>query len=225
MGNLAQYSDYAASCGTVCGIINACSPIIPFIQIMRGKEKAKTFPESMIILGIFCSELWMCYWLAQYQFIAFFSAAFGVIMATIFGTIYCYFYFGNKMVNWFVALAGQFGLIALVYYLLMKVIPLWVVGKGAMVIGVLLNVAPGQNVVKVCKEGNYKLIPIWSTLFGGLNTTSWLVFGLMLGDINSIVPNGLSLAITIANASIWLVFYLKSSKKDEKQEKLKDEEA
>ena len=199
MGNWAQYSDYAASCGTVCGIINACAPVIPFVQIVRGKEKAKTFPESMIILGIFCSELWMCYWLAQYQFIAFLSAAFGVIMATIFGTIYCYFYFGNKMLNWFIALAGQFGLIALVYYLLMEAIELWVVGKIAMVTGILLNIAPGQNVVKVCKEGSYKLIPIWSTLFGGLNTTCWLVFGLMIGDINSVVPNTISLAITIAN--------------------------
>ena len=225
MVNWAQYSDYAATCGTVCGVINACVPIVPFIQILSGKEKAKTFPESLIILGIFCSELWMCYWLAQYQFIAFFSAAFGVIMASIFGTLYCYFYFGYKVSYWFVALFGQFGLIFLVYYLLMKVIPLWIVGKMAMVIGVLLNVAPGQNVVKVCKEGSYKLIPIWSTLFGGLNTLSWLVFGLMIWDINSIVPNTIAFTISCANATIWLVFYLKSSGKEEKEEKLKPGES
>ena len=107
----------------------------------------------------------------------------------------------------------------------MKVIPLWIVGKIAMVTGVLLNVAPGQNVVKVFKEGNYKLIPIWSTLFGGLNTLSWLVFGLMIWDINSIVPNSIAFTISCANATIWLVFYLKSKGKEEKEEQLKAEEA
>ena len=59
--------------GTCMGIGLGLTPIIPFINIIKGKESVKTFPESLILINIFCPHLWMTYWIRQAVFIPFFS--------------------------------------------------------------------------------------------------------------------------------------------------------
>ena len=41
------------------------------------------------------------------------------------------------------------------------------IGFAAMVSGIITSITPAQNVVKVFKQGEYKLIPIWTCVFGG----------------------------------------------------------
>ena len=96
-----------------------------------------------------------------------------------------------------------------------------------MVAGIVTSIAPAQNVIKVFKLGQYKLIPIWTCIFGGLCSACWLVFGILIKDIYNIIPNGISLTIQICNTSIWAYFYCtrKEEKEDkEEEEKLQDED-
>ena len=78
--------------GTAMGIGLGITPIVPFIEIIKGKENVKIFPESMIFFNILCPHLWACYWIRQAIFIPFFSAIFGFVLALLFSTIYLYFY-------------------------------------------------------------------------------------------------------------------------------------
>ena len=95
-----------------------------------------------------------------------------------------------------------------------------------MLVGIFTSIAPAQNVLKVIRERNYKLIPICSCVFGGLCNFSWLAFGLMLKDIYNIIPNAICFTINLSNTLIWCYFYSTSKKeeKEDKEEQLKDDD-
>ena len=94
-----------------------------------------------------------------------------------------------------------------------------------MVSGIITSMTPAQNVVVVFKKGDYKLIPIWTCIFGGLCAGCWLVFGILLKDVYNIIPNALSLLIQICNVTIYFYFYTTRNKRKEvkeEDEKLQD---
>lgn len=224
--DLVLLSKYASLAGTAMGIGLGITPIFPFIEIIRGKEKATIFPESMIFFNILCPHLWASYWIRQCVFIPFFSAIFGLTLGFIFSTIYLYFYLGNNTSKWLMALAAKFSVFFAFHYFLLYVLPSYhYIGTAAMLVGIFTSIAPAQNVVKVIRERAYKLIPIYSTVFGALCNFSWLVFGCILRDIYNIIPNGICLAINLSNTFIWTYFYCTRDKsEDDKEEQLKDEE-
>ena len=105
-----------------------------------------------------------------------------------------------------------------IYLFISEIIPLKTVGLIIIFITFLQYIAPAQNVVKAFREKNDKLIPITSTICGSLCSGGWTLFGLIIGDINCIIPNGLGLISSIMTALVWL--YIKGTKKKED----KDEE-
>ena len=221
-------SKYASLAGTAMGIGLGFTPIVPFIGIMKGKENVKIFPESMIFFNILCPHLWCTYWIRQNVFIPFFSAIFGLTLGLIFSTIYIYFYLGKDTLKWLLAITGKFAIVASFHYFLLNILPSYhYIGFAAMLVGIFTSIAPAQNVLKVIRERNHKLIPIWSTVFGALCNFFWLAFGIMLKDVYNIVVNAICFSINFANTCIWLYFYYNRDKKvdeDDKGEELKDED-
>ena len=219
---------YASLLGTCMGIGLGLTPIAPFISILKGKESVKIFPETLIFINIFCPHLWCTYWIRQAVFIPFFSAIVGLTLGLVFSSIYLYFYLGKNTTKWLLALCAQFSIFFSFHYFLLYILPRYeYIGFAAMVSGIVTSIAPAQNVIKVFKQGQYKLIPIWTCVFGGLCAACWLVFGILIKDIYNIIPNGISLAIQICNTSIWAYFYCtrKEEKENkEEEEKLQDED-
>ena len=219
---------YASLIGTCMGIGLGLTPIAPFISILKGKESVKIFPETLIFINIFCPHLWCTYWIRQAVFIPFFSAIVGLTLGLVFSSIYLYFYLGKNTTKWLLALCAQFSIFLSFHYFLLYILPRYeYIGFAAMVSGIVTSIAPAQNVIKVFKQGQYKLIPIWTCVFGGLCAACWLVFGILIKDIYNIIPNGISLAIQICNTSIWTYFYCtrKEEKENkEEEEKLQDED-
>lgn len=222
-------SKYASLLGTIMGIGLGITPIFPFIDIIRGKENVKIFPESMIFFNILCPHLWMTYWIRQAIFIPFFSAIFGFILALMFSTIYIYFYINKDTTKWILALVCKFAIVCGFHYFLLNILPSYhYIGFAAMIVGIFTSIAPAQNVLTVIKKRNYKLIPICSTVFGALCNFFWLAFGIMLKDIYNIIPNAICFTINVSNTCIWIYFYLtrdkKAEEKEDKEEELKDED-
>ena len=228
MTDLDLLAKYVSLAGTCMGIGLGLTPIIPFINIIKGKESVKTFPESLIFINIFCPHLWMTYWIRQNVFIPFFSAIFGLVLGLVFATIYIYFYLGKSTIKWLLAVCAQFSIFFAFHFFLLNIVPKYqYIGFTAMVSGIITSMTPAQNVVKVFRQGDYKLIPIWTCIFGGLCSGCWLIFGIILKDVYNIIPNLLSLLIQICNISIWTYFYCsRNSKKEVKEEgeKLQDED-
>ena len=209
--------------GTVIGIILNISPIVMFYSIVTGKNKLEIVPESMIIFNILCSSIWACYWYLQVdKFVPFFSSAFGLAISEIYSLIYL-FYFSNK--DWKKYLLFAFLEINLVvefnYGLLVILGDYITVGNIAVVVNIITYITPGQNIIKVFKTKNYNLIPISSTISGALCTLCWFIFGLLIWDIRTIIPNGLGLIFATINSAVWIYFYCNRNKEeDEKSEKI-----
>jgi len=73
--------------------------------------------------------------------------------------------------------------------------------------------APGQNLVKVIKEKNYKYIPIANVIMGALCSGGWFLYAKIVNDINCLIPNALGLFFSLINTIIWLIYYLKARNK------------
>ena len=216
---------YASLIGTCMGIGLGLTPIAPFISILKGKESVKIFPETLIFINIFCPHLWCTYWIRQAVFIPFFSAIVGLTLGLVFSSIYLYFYLGKNTGKWLLSLVGKFAVVIAFHYFLLDILPSHhYIGTAAMLVGIFTSIAPAQNVLKVIRERNYKLIPICSCVFGGLCNFSWLSFGIMLKDIYNIIPNAICFTINLSNTLIWCYFYYNRDKKEDNEEKLKDDD-
>jgi uncharacterized protein with PQ loop repeat len=88
---------------------------------------------------------------------------------------------------------------------------------------IITFISPGQRIVRVCREKNYNLIPIWTTVLGCISSFGWLCFGILINDINCIIPNAISVMMAIFNTSIWVYFYC-TTKGKEKNDKEEEEE-
>ena len=93
-----------------------------------------------------------------------------------------------------------------------------IIGLIANIVNVITFISPGQKIMRVCKEKNYKLIPIVTTVFGCVTSFGWLCFGILIHDINVIIPNSISVTFAIFNTSIWIYFYCKRKDKEKEDE-------
>ena len=79
-----------------------------------------------------------------------------------------------------------------------------------MIFNVLMYAAPGEKIYRVIKTGDYKLIPIWSTIGAAACSACWLIYGLYVGDIYIIVPNGLGVICSIIQLIVYSIFKKKN---------------
>ena len=92
-----------------------------------------------------------------------------------------------------------------------------VVSTLAMIFNVAMYIAPGQKIIRVIKEKNYKLIPIRSTIVSILCSGSWLMYGITINLFAQILPNALGLFFSILNTMAWGYFYVNRDKGKEEE--------
>lgn len=220
-------SEYFSLGGTIVGIILGITPIVSFYSIIKGEADVRIFPEAMIVFNIFTQLLWGVYWKRQSIFIPFLSSSIGLTEATSFCIIYLYYYLNRSIFKWFAGVIAQFAITYGVYYILMYYIPNYErVGNIATCCGIINTIAPAQNIIRVCKEKNYKLIPIASTVAGFTCTLLWFIFGVLIHDYNTYIVNGICTLIQLTTSSIWVYFYCTRKKdgeeNDDKVQELKE---
>ena len=111
-------------------------------------------------------------------------------------------------------------LVGLLFYVLnqmeVKIIEIF-----ANIINVITFISPGQNIMKVCRNKKYKLIPIVTTIFGCVNSFCWLCYGILKHEIHLIIINTINEIFSFIYTFIWIYFYFKA--KDKKNEENKEE--
>ena len=173
----------------------------------------------MLLFSFLNNAIWGGYWYRKNEISVFWCCFICVVIATIYSAWYL-FYASEKKIGKFifyvlVQIAFELGVVLLFFS---NLIDLVIVGVLLIGINTMQYVSPAQNLIKVIKEKNHKLIPIVSTIIGALCSGGWLLFGLIVGDINSIISNGLGCLSSIITTIIWLWIYTKYGKKDEKEE-------
>ena len=202
--------NYLQVFNTIITIILNLSPVFAFIPVLKGRQKYTNIPVLMLIFNLLNCLCWSCYWYRMsYTFPLLCNVICYIISSTYF-FVYLFF-FAKKIVQKFC-----FYILILIFiettivYISMDIIKLKVYGIILIVINILMFISPGQNIIRVIKENNYKLIPIVTTLVAIVCSGGWLLFGKLVNDINCIIPNMIGLFCSIFNSLIWLIYYLKA---------------
>ena len=203
--------------GTIFSVCLSFSPTVPFIQVFQRKEKIEILPEGMLLCQLMNRLLWCSVWILTKRLIPFINAIVGIFITTVFLILYLYLYYHRICFKTFTKsfLLICFELLIVggaVFYNDEKV-----VSTLAMIFNVAMYIAPGQKIIRVIKEKNYKLIPIRSTIVSILCSGSWLMYGITINLFAQILPNALGLFFSILNTLAWGYFYVNRDKGKEEE--------
>ena len=173
----------------------------------------------MLIVNLGNNIIWGCYWIRQSEYISCLCSSLSGVFSTVYIIWYSVFASKKNIAKLMLYILAQIIVqVGLTLFFYSEILSLQIVGTIIIFITLLQYIAPAQNMVKAFREKNDKLIPIVPTICGCLCSGGWFLFGLIIGDINCIIPNGLGLLSSILTALVWL--YIKGNKKKED----KDEE-
>ena len=217
---MVDVASFFSSLGTIFSVFLSFSPTVPFIQVFQRKEKIEILPEGMLFCQLLNRLLWGSVWVLTKRLIPLINAGVGIIITSDFLILYFYLYF-NRI--YFKALIGFFALLSFELFIFLGAVlygNVSVVSLLAMIFNVAMYIAPGQKIVRVIKEKNYKLIPIRSTIVSICCSGSWLLYGIFINLMPQIVPNALGLFFSIANTLAWIYFYINREEKNKEEETL-----
>ena len=211
--------DIVSWSATILGFGLKASPIVLFYQIAVGNKKIEIVPEMLIICNVVSAELWFSYWIRIGTKMApIVSSSVSFVLGYIFSMIYLFYFSEKKCSKYFLYIIMEILFICLLYYAL-SFTEIKITGFIANVVNILNFISPAQRIVRVCKEKNYSLIPIVTTILGCITSFGWLIFGILIKDLNVIVPNSLSVLISLTNSVIWCYFYCITKGKKESETK------
>ena len=203
--------------GTIFSVCLSFSPTVPFIQVFKYKEKIDILPEGMLLCQLMNRLLWCSVWILTSRLIPFINAFVGIIITSVFLVLYLYLYYHRICFKTFTK-----GFLLLCFELVIVGGAVFsknekVVSTLAMIFNVAMYIAPGQKIIRVIKEKNYKLIPIRSTIVSILCSGSWLMYGIVINLFAQIVPNALGLFFSILNTLAWIYFYINRDRGKEEE--------
>ena len=220
--SLLPIKQYLSIFNTIITVLLNAAPIAGFINVSRGKEKYTNIPPMMLIVNMINNIVWGCYWIRQSEYISCLCSSLSGVFSTLYIAWYSYFASEKKLSKFMLYILVQIiGEVGMTLFFYSKILSLQIVGLIIIFITLLQYMAPAQNLLKALKEKNDKLIPITSTICGCLCSGGWFLFGLIIGDINCIIPNGLGLLSSILTSFAWL--YLRGKKKNEDKEDKEEE--
>ena len=196
--------------GTGISMFFYIAPVVPFLKLIKGEISCKESPGILLICSFMNCILWGDYGLLLDRFLIYFANGIGGTITLIWIVIFIIHYVEKRF-----AMALLYNLIltisivgiALLFFF---IVPYQVTGKIAMVFNVLMYASPGEKMITVFRTGNYKLIPIWSTLGGTACSACWMIYGIYLVDWNQIIPNGLGVLFSIFQVIVFLFYKLKN---------------
>ena len=204
--------------GTGISMFFYIAPVVPFLKLIKGEITCKESPGILLICSFMNCILWGDYGLLLDRFLIYFANGIGGTITLIWIVIFIIHYVEKRF-----AMALLYNLIltiaivgiALLFFF---IVPYQVTGKIAMVFNVLMYASPGEKMITVFRTGNYKLIPIWSTLGGIACSACWMIYGIYLMDWNQIIPNGLGVLFSIFQVIVFLFYKLKNGNEVKEEE-------
>jgi solute carrier family 50 protein (sugar transporter) len=182
------------------------APVVPILKLIKGESSVKDTPGILLICSLLNCILWAMYGLLKDRFLQYAPNGLGGSITLIWITIYL-IYLGDKKILFALLFnccltACTIGLCLLFYF----AIDAELTGKIVLIFNVLMYAAPGEKMYTVCKTGNYKLIPIWSTIGAAACSGCWLIYGIYVGDIYVIIPNALGVICSIIQLIVYSIY-------------------
>ena len=196
--------------GTVIATYFYIAPVVPFLKLIKGEISWKESPGILLICSFMNCILWGDYGLLLDRFLIYFANGLGGVITLIWIVIFIIHFvekrFAMALLYTLILTIAIVGIALLFFF----IVPYQITGKIAMVFNVLMYASPGEKMITVFRTGNYKLIPIWSTLGGTACSACWMMYGIYLMDWNQIIPNGLGVIFSIFQVIVFLFYKLKN---------------
>ena len=190
--------------GTMISIGLNLTPILLFYRYFKKTARLETIPETMFITGIFCCATNLAYAIIISDQIMTISNVVCYGLQVAYGTIYIFITNHKRIDKLLLYLIIAWDLSFEVLFIFGNILEYhWgkdfaddFTGIVNIIIGTLNVITPGQNIIKVCKTGNFTLIPIVTIFFQCACSSLWFVYGLTLGNIKVILPNAMGTVLT-----------------------------
>ena len=204
------FLSYLQIFNTITTVILNISPIFVIIPVIKGKDKYSNIPYLMLFFNLLNASCWGCYWYRMSFMIPVMSNSICGIISLSFCIIYLYFFSRKNIPKFCLYCPFLFLTLVILIFISLYVLKMKIFGIILIFFNILMFIAPGQNIIRVIKEKNHKLIPIGTTIVGIICSGGWLLFGIIVNDINCIIPNLIGLVSSIFNTLIWIFFYART---------------
>ena len=210
---------------TLTTVVLNLSPIVIFIPVIKGRQSYTNIPFLMLLFNLLNGLCWSSYWYRRSFTSPLICNFLCSLISTTFFIIYLFFLSKKIVPKCFLYIMILIIVATIIIYISIYVINIQIYGIILIVINVLMFVGPSQNIIRVIKEKNHRLIPIATTLVMIVCSGGWLLFGKIVNDLTCIIPNMIGLFFSVFNSLIWLFFYLKEKIKKNKNQFYSEENA
>ena len=204
---MSALEDFFGWSGTVLTLSFFISPIIPFINVFRGKLDYEDTP-AIIIVASYCNCL---VWFVYGQLIN----SLQIRMCNIIGCgaslflilIYLIYeirkYTIDAILNALILFTGSWSAYRALTIILNNPNT---IGKICVCTTLIVFISPVQLIYRVISEKNYRLIPIVTAIFSILSGAAWVTYGLLRKDFYVAGPNTMAIVIGILQVIVWNVW-------------------
>ncbi len=214
MNEPSTITNYIGTFASIIGFFLSISPFVLYYKIIKNQLTVNSIPISMIIFNLLGGVVWLCYWVKKGTLVPLLSTGINFTIHNISTIFYIYFKVEGKIKKfistYLIVLLISYGIYHIDYSYITDI---KLNGSIAMMICIITYIAPGQNLIQVIKIGDYKLIPITTTILGILCSGSWMIFGVLTNDINNIIPGIIGVTFSIINSVVYIYFYRNRNKK------------
>ena len=187
---------------TMCFYI---SPVIPFINVFRGKLGYEDTPAIIVSTSYVNCFCWYIYGDMIFSDQIKLCNLTGAISSLILMCIYLIFevrqYPIDAILNALIIITGSY---AAYRGLTVIIDDDAIVGKICNVTALIVFLSPIQLIYRVIKEKNYNLIPIYTACVSLFSTGCWITYGVFLSDYYVVFPNSIGMVLGIIQICVFL---------------------
>ena len=205
MDSIEDVFGWVATCLTMCFYI---SPVIPFIQVFKGKLSYEDTPGILVTASYVNCFCWYIYGDMVFSQQVKICNCIGAISSLCLICIYLAYevrkYTLDAILNALIILTGSY---AVYRGLTIVVDDDAVVGKICNVTSIIVFLSPIQILYRVFREkNNYFLIPIYTAWVSLFSTGCWVTYGILISDIYIQIPNIIGIILAIVQICTYIVF-------------------
>ena len=205
MDSIEDVFGWVATCLTMCFYI---SPVIPFIQVFKGKLSYEDTPGILVTASYVNCFCWYIYGDMVFSTQVKICNCIGAISSLCLICIYLAYevrkYTLDAILNTLIILTGSY---AVYRGLTIVVDDDAVVGKVCNVTSIIVFLSPIQILYRVFREkNNYFLIPIYTAWVSLFSTGCWVTYGILISDIYIQIPNIIGIILAIVQICTYIVF-------------------
>ena len=205
MENLEDAFGWVATCLTMCFYI---SPVIPFINVIKGKISYEDTPGVLVSASYVNCFCWYIYGDMIFSDQVKICNGIGAISSLCLICIYLVYeitkYTLDAILNALIILTGSY---AVYRGLTIVVDDDAIIGKICNCTAIIVFLSPIQLIYRVFRENNnYHLIPIYTAWVSVFSTGCWIMYGILIKDIYILIPNIIGLILGIIQIVIYTIF-------------------